>query len=91
MPPKYHVIVIGAGSTGTATAHDLALRGLCRLPARLHQGVEGDDLGVGEAQDLPEHDVGRRAEDGAGVDRRGRPGQRCGAAFAARGAGGSDL
>ena len=28
MPQKYHVIVIGAGSTGTATAHDLALRGL---------------------------------------------------------------
>lgn len=27
MPPKYHVIIIGAGSTGTATAHDLALRG----------------------------------------------------------------
>ena len=24
---KYHVIVVGAGSTGTATAHDLALRG----------------------------------------------------------------
>jgi glycerol-3-phosphate dehydrogenase len=28
MSQKYHVIVIGAGSTGTATAHDLALRGL---------------------------------------------------------------
>jgi glycerol-3-phosphate dehydrogenase len=27
MAKKYHVIVIGAGSTGTATAHDLALRG----------------------------------------------------------------
>ena len=24
----FHVIVIGAGSTGAATAHDLALRGL---------------------------------------------------------------
>ena len=24
----YHMIVIGAGSTGSATAHDLALRGL---------------------------------------------------------------
>src|SRR5215468_9069066 len=24
-----HVIIIGAGSTGSATAHDLALRGLC--------------------------------------------------------------
>jgi len=28
MSQKLHVIVIGAGSTGTATAHDLALRGL---------------------------------------------------------------
>ena len=28
MSQKFHVIVIGAGSTGTATAHDLALRGL---------------------------------------------------------------
>ena len=28
MPSKVHVIVIGAGSTGAATAHDLALRGL---------------------------------------------------------------
>ncbi len=28
MSQKYHVIVIGGGSTGTATAHDLALRGL---------------------------------------------------------------
>ncbi len=28
MAQKYHVIIIGAGSTGTATAHDLALRGL---------------------------------------------------------------
>ncbi|HSD84268.1 MAG TPA: FAD-dependent oxidoreductase [Anaerolineae bacterium] len=28
MSQRYHVIVIGAGSTGTATAHDLALRGL---------------------------------------------------------------
>ncbi len=28
MAKKFHVIVIGAGSTGTATAHDLALRGL---------------------------------------------------------------
>ena len=28
MARKFHVIVIGAGSTGTATAHDLALRGL---------------------------------------------------------------
>ena len=28
MSRKYHVIVVGAGSTGTATAHDLALRGL---------------------------------------------------------------
>jgi glycerol-3-phosphate dehydrogenase len=27
MGKKYHVIVVGAGSTGTATAHDLALRG----------------------------------------------------------------
>jgi glycerol-3-phosphate dehydrogenase len=27
MAKKYHVIVVGAGSTGTATAHDLALRG----------------------------------------------------------------
>jgi glycerol-3-phosphate dehydrogenase len=27
MAKKFHVIVIGAGSTGTATAHDLALRG----------------------------------------------------------------
>ena len=25
---KFHVIIIGAGSTGAATAHDLALRGL---------------------------------------------------------------
>jgi len=24
-----HVVVIGAGSTGAAIAHDLALRGLC--------------------------------------------------------------
>ena len=28
MTQPYHVIVVGAGSTGTATAHDLALRGL---------------------------------------------------------------
>jgi glycerol-3-phosphate dehydrogenase len=28
MAQKFHVIVVGAGSTGTATAHDLALRGL---------------------------------------------------------------
>lgn len=27
MARKFHIIVIGAGSTGTATAHDLALRG----------------------------------------------------------------
>ena len=27
MTQQYHVIVVGAGSTGTATAHDLALRG----------------------------------------------------------------
>src|SRR5512141_2189293 len=27
MTQPYHVIVVGAGSTGTATAHDLALRG----------------------------------------------------------------
>jgi len=26
MSQKFHVIVVGAGSTGTATAHDLALR-----------------------------------------------------------------
>lgn len=28
MPQQLHVIIIGAGSTGAATAHDLALRGL---------------------------------------------------------------
>ena len=31
MPQKLHVIVIGAGLTGTATAHDLACAA-CRLP-----------------------------------------------------------
>ena len=49
MGPKANVIVIGAGSTGSALAHDLSLRGL-RVTVLDRAGVAGGSTGHNQAQ-----------------------------------------
>jgi glycerol-3-phosphate dehydrogenase len=49
MSTAAHAIVIGAGSTGSALAHDLALRGL-RVTVLDRAGVAGGSTGHNQAQ-----------------------------------------